>query len=236
VKDVDTPVPVLFLHGHWVHASGLDPWVERFRDAGYEPAAPGWPGEPDTVAEARVNLSSGAGKGIKAIADHYAGALSRLKDKPILVGQGVGALVAQQLLGQGRARAAVAFEGVRPTAALPNRQGVTTLTKEQWRRGFAPTLSTVDADELHDRLAVPAPTRVGIDVMLRHRTRVNFAYATRGPLLLVGPKAVRQLKRYSGSTGYIETKVFAGRGPSLLYDAGWCEVADFTLGWLKEHA
>jgi hypothetical protein len=24
VKDVDTPVPVLFLHGHRVHASGLD--------------------------------------------------------------------------------------------------------------------------------------------------------------------------------------------------------------------
>ena len=38
--------PVLFIHGLWLHATSWDPWVERFREAGYSPLAPGWPGEP----------------------------------------------------------------------------------------------------------------------------------------------------------------------------------------------
>ena len=45
--------PVVFIHGLWLHATSWDPWVELFGDAGYAPLAPGWPGEPDTVAEAR---------------------------------------------------------------------------------------------------------------------------------------------------------------------------------------
>ena len=43
---------VIFIHGVWLHAASWGPWLEHFRAAGYEPIAPGWPGEPDTVAVA----------------------------------------------------------------------------------------------------------------------------------------------------------------------------------------
>ena len=29
--------PVVFVHGLWLHASSWNPWLELFRDAGYEP-------------------------------------------------------------------------------------------------------------------------------------------------------------------------------------------------------
>ena len=48
-----TRSPVVFIHGMWLHATSWDPWLELFRAAGYDPIAPGWPGEPGTVAEAR---------------------------------------------------------------------------------------------------------------------------------------------------------------------------------------
>lgn len=45
--------PVVFIHGLWLHASSWGPWIELFRETGYEPMAPGRPGDPETVQEAR---------------------------------------------------------------------------------------------------------------------------------------------------------------------------------------
>ena len=42
-----TKSPVVFIHGLWLHASSWQPWQDLFAAAGYEPSAPGWPG--DTV-------------------------------------------------------------------------------------------------------------------------------------------------------------------------------------------
>ena len=44
-----TRTPVVFIHGLWLHATSWAPWVELFSQAGYDPVAPGWPGDPDTV-------------------------------------------------------------------------------------------------------------------------------------------------------------------------------------------
>ncbi len=41
-----TGTPVVFIHGLWLHATSWAPWAELFREAGYEPIAPGWPGDP----------------------------------------------------------------------------------------------------------------------------------------------------------------------------------------------
>jgi pimeloyl-ACP methyl ester carboxylesterase len=49
----DAATPVVFIHGLWLHATSWGPWLDLFREAGYEPTAPGWPNEPDTVAAAR---------------------------------------------------------------------------------------------------------------------------------------------------------------------------------------
>ena len=40
--------PVVFVHGLWLHADSWGAWVDLFREAGYEPSAPGWPGDAAT--------------------------------------------------------------------------------------------------------------------------------------------------------------------------------------------
>lgn len=45
-------VPVVFIHGLWLLPSSWDRWAQLFEQAGYAPVSPGWPDDPDTVAEA----------------------------------------------------------------------------------------------------------------------------------------------------------------------------------------
>ena len=64
--------PVIFIHGLWLHASSWQPWLDLFTEAGYAPIAPGWPGEPSSVAEARQHPEGVAGHGIDEVTEHYA--------------------------------------------------------------------------------------------------------------------------------------------------------------------
>jgi hypothetical protein len=55
----DTPIPVVFIHGLWLHPLSWTEWAGLFQAAGYRTMAPGWPGVPDTVQAARANPDSG---------------------------------------------------------------------------------------------------------------------------------------------------------------------------------
>ena len=100
-----TPVPVIFIHGPWLHAASWEPWVKLFGEAGYAPLAPGWPGDPDTVEESRANPESIADHGIEDVTEHYVKIINGLAVKPILVGHSFGGMIAQRLLGQDLAAA-----------------------------------------------------------------------------------------------------------------------------------
>src|SRR5690349_21170348 len=79
--------PVIFVHGQWLHATSWDPWVDLFREAGYAPLAPGWPGEADTVEETRRQPERVAGKGIDDVVAHYAQIIRGLDAPPIAIGR-----------------------------------------------------------------------------------------------------------------------------------------------------
>ena len=78
--------PVVFIHGLWLHPTSWQPWIGVFQEAGYEPAAPEWPGVPDTVAEAREHPERQAGTGIADTVGHYAQIIAAAGAKPIVMG------------------------------------------------------------------------------------------------------------------------------------------------------
>src|SRR5213083_214756 len=150
--------PVVFVHGLWLHADSWGAWVDHFREAGYAPSAPGWPGDGATVEETRSRADSVAGYGIDDVVQHYAQIISGLDVKPIVIGHSFGGLVVQRLLGQDLAAAAVAIDPAPikgivflPPSALrvasialrspANKKRAVALTAKQFRYGFGNAIS-----------------------------------------------------------------------------------------------
>lgn len=206
-REMTTPGrPVVFIHGLWLHASSWGPWQELFAEAGYAPAAPGWPGDADTVEESRQDPSRVAGKGIDDVVDHYAAIIRGLETPPVVIGHSFGGLIAQRLLGQDLAAAAVAVDpapikGVLnlPVSALrvasialrkpANRNLAISLTPEQFRYGFGNAIPAAESAELYDRWNVPSPGKPLFEAGLANFTprspaKVNTGNKTRGPLLI----------------------------------------------------
>ena len=85
--------PVVFVHGLWLLPSSWDRWVTLFEEAGYVGVTPGWPDDPETVAEARERPEVFAGKGIREIADYEEAIIRRLDRKPVIIGHSFGGLL-----------------------------------------------------------------------------------------------------------------------------------------------
>src|SRR5260370_12621128 len=64
--------PVVFVHGLWLLPSSWDRWATLFEAAGYTALTPGWPDDPETVAEANAKPEVFANKTAGQVADHFA--------------------------------------------------------------------------------------------------------------------------------------------------------------------
>jgi pimeloyl-ACP methyl ester carboxylesterase len=205
------PRPVVFIHGLWLHATSWQPWIEHFAAAGYQPVAPGWPHEPPTVDEARVNPDAVANLSIDDVTDHYAGVIAELDEPPVIIGHSFGGLFAEKLLGQGHGAAAVAIDpaqikGVLPLPLAQLRSGLpalgnpanlhrsVVLTEKEFRYGFGNAVSEEESAELYHRWTVPSPARplfqaAAANFVMHAQAAVDTGNTERGPLLLISGTA-----------------------------------------------
>jgi pimeloyl-ACP methyl ester carboxylesterase len=203
----DLPVPVIFIHGLWLHPLSWIEWAGVFEDAGYRAMAPGWPGVPDTVDAARANPGSIANHGIDDVTSHYAAIIGSLPAKPILVGHSFGGMIAEKLLGQNLAAAAIAIDAAQIKGVLPlplsslrstlpvfrnpaNKHLAVSLTAEQFRYSFGNAIEVGESDRLYQRWSIPAPGRplfeaAAANFSLHSPAKVNTTIDDRGPLLLI---------------------------------------------------
>jgi non-heme chloroperoxidase len=199
--------PVVFVHGLWLLPSSWDRWATLFEEAGFTALTPGWPDDPETVAEANAHPEVMAGKTVGQVADHFAAIARKLTHRPVVVGHSFGGLLAQILAGRGLSAATVAiapapFRGVLPLpfsalkSAWPvlghpaNRKRAIPLTSEQFRFGFANAVPETEAQELYDTFAVPAsgaPLFQAAAANLNPWTeaKVDTENPERGPLLVI---------------------------------------------------
>ena len=199
--------PVVFIHGLWLLPSSWERWTVVFEEAGYTALTPGWPDDPETVAEAKAHPEAFAHKTVGQVADHYAEVIGQLKTKPAVIGHSFGGLLTQIVAGRGLSAASVAidpapFRGVLPLpfsalkSASPvlgnpaNRNRAVPLTYEQFRFGFANAVSEDEAKELYETFAVPAsgaPLFQAAAANLNPWTeaKVDTKNPDRGPLLII---------------------------------------------------
>jgi pimeloyl-ACP methyl ester carboxylesterase len=199
--------PAIFIHGLWLHSTSWSPWLDLFRDAGYQPVAPGWPNEPPTVAEAREHPELVANVGIDDVTSHMARIIEDLDGDPVIVGHSFGGLIAEKLLGEGHGVGAVAIDpaqikGVLPLplaqlrAGLPalgnpaNRHKAVSLTSKEFRFGFGNALTHEESDALFEQWTIPSPARPLFEAAvanfsLHSPAKVDTENEERGPLLLI---------------------------------------------------
>jgi len=199
--------PVVFVHGLWLLPSSWDRWRTVFEAAGFATLAPGWPDDPETVAEAKARPDVFAKKGIKDVADHFDEVIRKLAVKPAVVGHSFGGLMTQILAGRGLSAASVAidpapFRGVLPLpisalrAASPvllnprNVGRAVPLTYDQFRYAFANAVTENEARELYDTYAVPAPGQPLFQAAFANfnpwtEAKVDTKNPGRGPLLIL---------------------------------------------------
>lgn len=199
--------PVVFIHGLWLLASSWANWVDFFKQAGYAPLTPDFPGDPATVEEARANPNVFANKTLKQITDHTVDVIDALQKKPVVMGHSTGGLFAEMVAGTGRSAATVAidpgvFRGVLPLPAsvlkgvgpfLVNpltRSRALTLTFKQFKYSWANALDEQEAQQLYDTFHVAASGIALVQMGNANlnpwtQAKVNTKNPDRGPLLII---------------------------------------------------
>ena len=262
--NASSATPVVFVHGLWLLPSSWDRWVTLFEEAGYVALTPGWPDDPETVAEAREHPEVFAGKGIREIADYEEAIIRRLDRKPVIIGHSFGGLLTMILAGRGLAAASVAispapFRGVLPlpisalrTASVAlrnpaNWNRAVPLSYEQFRYSFANAVGEDEAKELYLGYSVPGAGEPLFQAASANfnpwsEAKVDSTNPERGPMLIVSadsdhtvPWAIANAsyKKQKRNKGVTEIVKMPGRGHALTIDAGWREVAEKALEFVK---
>jgi non-heme chloroperoxidase len=199
--------PTVFVHGLWLLPSSWDRWAAVFEEAGYTALAPGWPEDPETVAEANANPQVFAGKTVGQVAEHFGAVIAKLERKPAVVGHSFGGLLTQILAGRGLSAVSVAidpapFRGVLPLpisalrASMPvlhnpaNRNRAVKLTYGQFRYAFANAVREEEAKELYETFSVPGPGAPLFQAATANlnpgtEAKVDSKNPDRGPLLII---------------------------------------------------
>jgi len=256
--------PVVLVHGLWLLPNSWDNWATFFEEAGYAAVVPGWPGDPESVQEAKANPDLFADQTLAGVADHYGEVIGKLTKKPAVIGHSFGGMLAQIIAGRGLSAATVSISPAPYRGILPlpisslrvalialrnpaNRKRGVPLTPEQFRYGFGNVVSMSESRELYDAYSVPGPGQTLFQAATANlnpgtEAKVDTKNPDCGPLLVIGaerdhtvPWAISNAsyKLQRKNPGITEITKFDGRGHSLTIDAGWRDVAETSLQFIK---
>ena len=251
----------IFIHGAWVTPACWDRFAGFYLSRGYETLAPAWPRKNRPIAELRSDPSPLAGLGVQEIVDHYDRIIRKQPEPPVLIGHSFGGLFVQMLLDRGLGAAGVAIDSAPPRgvfatelsvfrANLPvlmqpgARNGVVRMNYEEFRYGFANTLSEEDAHSAYEQHVTPETGRIFFQAALgTNAVRVHFANPDRKPLLMIAGESDHvvaaglnrsNFRKYARSKARTDFKQFPGRCHWIIAQDGWEEVAGYAATWVEK--
>ncbi len=246
--------PVVFVHGLFNTPLIWEDWLSRFAVHGCHAVAPPWPGCERTPAELRAAEPDPALARV-TFADlvaQFSDMIESLGPKAVVIGHGIGGLVAQVLVNRGVVAAGVALHSASPRAAFPD-------SRRAWRLfggraavssqlvlsfdDFAAFIGNALPADLQaatfDRYIAPGAPQVAQGAR-RAGASIDFAKA-HPPLLMttgvldraVSPRlAFDDFARYRQRGAITDFRAFDGRGHFAVVEPGWEEIADVVVHWL----
>jgi non-heme chloroperoxidase len=197
----------VFVHGLWLLAGSWEEWRRLFEEHGYATVAPDWPGDAETVAQAKAAPDTFAKRSLAEIVAHQAEVVRELDARPAILGHSFGGLLTQMLAGEGLASVSVAIDAAPARGVLPlpfsalkvasavlanpaNRGRAVALSAKQFRYGFGNAVSEQESEALYEKYSVPGsgmPLFSAATANLNPRTpaRADATNRRRGPLLVI---------------------------------------------------
>lgn len=231
---------ILLIHGLWFRPNVWTPWLDELDEAGYDAGVLSW--------------SSGdrpSGNGVSAAEPDF-GALLRaarkrvedLQSRPIVIGHGAGGAVAERLLNDGDAAAAISLAPVpggypavptathlvrrRPRFALLGLYGRAVVpTLPQFRRTIASGSNDAAAQDLYAKYVAASKPRDVLLHAVRHRTPARSRQPGRGPLLLAAGGKDELIREMSIALLHMD---YRRRQPDAVTDYKVFPGMDHTLG------
>jgi pimeloyl-ACP methyl ester carboxylesterase len=254
-----TQKTIVFIHGMFVTPACWQAWIAYYQEKGYTCLAPAWPGRDQPVETLRMNHPDPQlGKLTLAdLVEYYAGIISGLDGKPVLIGHSMGGLIVQLLLQRDLARAAVAIDSAPPSGIITMQWSFLRsnwpllnpfaskylpyyMPFEHFQYTFVHTMPLAEQQAAYDALVVPESRQVARGP-LSTMAKVDFK-RMHAPLLLIAgtddriiPAALNRAnhRKYNASLPAIaDFKEFPGRTHFIIGQPDWSEVADYISAWL----
>jgi alpha-beta hydrolase superfamily lysophospholipase len=231
---------MLLIHGLWSRPSVWTPWLPELNEAGYDAAALSW-SDPD---RSPGNGSPAARPDLNVLLRAARRRVSAFPTPPIVIGHGVGGAVAERLLVEASAAAAISLAPVpsgypaMPTAAhlvgrrtrfalLGLRGGPIAPTFPQFRQAIANESTDAEAQHLYQQHVTTAAPRDVLLQALRHRAVAPAGRPRRGPLLLAAGGKDELIREMSTARLH---RTYRRRQPDAVTDYKVFPGLDHTLG------
>ncbi len=253
---------ILFIHGMFMTSQCWDGWIKYYEAKGFKVVAPNWPGRGEPVKALRKkHPDPELGKlTLAKVVEHYAQYIEKHREKPIIIGHSMGALVTQILINRGLGAAGVAINSAPPAGIFTTKWSFIKsnfpminpfisknkphlISFEQFQFAFVNSLPLDEQKRIYEHYVVPE-SRLVPQGSLGRAGRVDFRKA-HAPLLLTAgsldniiPTSLNQAnyERYKDSSSVTDFKEFDGRTHFLIGQQGWEEIADYVTAWLKKQA
>jgi non-heme chloroperoxidase len=250
---------ILLIHGLWFHPSVWTPWLAELDEAGYDAVVLSWSGEDRPSDTSPPVVEPGFAALLRTARRHA----KTLQPRPIVIGHGVGGVVAERLLNDGDAAAAISLAPVpggyasvpaaahllsrRTRLALLSLHGnAVTPTYPQFRRTIGNASSDADAQDCYERYITAAKPRVILLHAVRHRVPEGSGRPHRGPLLLAAGGKDELIRETSIALAHrtyrkrqpdaiTDYKVFVGMDHTLGLGTQGMVVLFYCLDWLTAH-
>ena len=249
---------IVFITGAFVTHKSWDPWMAYFKTKGYTCLAPPWPYKDGTVQELRnrqPNDTDLAGLRLHQLIDHYATIVSKLPEKPIVIGHSLGGLVAQILVNRDLVSAGAAIHSVPPKGVFSfewpflksiwKPLGYFTSTKKtylmslkEWKYAFTNGMTPEEQLISYEENAIPESKLILRDA-LGNDAKIDFEKLHPPLLFITGstdhivPNSLNyeNYMKYNKDNAITDYKEFNGKNHFVVGLPSWHDEADYILSW-----
>ena len=251
---------IVFITGAFVSHNSWDKWKAYYESIGYKCIVPAWPYKDAAAKELRdrqPNDSDLAGLKFKQLLDHYKDILSKLPEKPIVIGHSIGGLIVQMLVNRELVSAGVALhtappKGVKsfewsfiksiwkPAGYFTSAGKTHLMSFKDWQYTYTNGMNKDVQEESYNKYVIPESKHVLRDTVT-DVARIDFL-KTHPPLLFISGTADNIMPsslnydnylKYDRNHSVTDYKEFKDKNHFAMGLDSWKDEADYILEWLE---